>query len=546
MPMKGLGHIWAFGCWMTFSILFTSCYNQIALTGGPKDDDPPQIDTTVSTGNYQLYYEKDAIYLEFDEFINLKNPGRQIVVSPPLAYPIDVKHRGKKININFDEREELKDNATYIVNFGESIADFTENNLLKNFSFVFSTGAYIDSLNISGAVVNALTREPVENITVMLYDQLEDSIVYKDRPFYFAKTNDKGFFELNNLRSDTFKIVCLEDLNLNYLYEDNVERFGFLLDSIALNDSSDINVELALYKKKSPPQYLDADVRHDGLFSFRFDQDLLENPVSLLNSNLISYSEMKEKNIEVWIRELNQYPYRFVIHQDTLFDTISVRRPPSKDQKVIPSHRIISSNVTKSSGLHPSDSLVLQFNVPLDSFDISKFSIQDSLSLSFDQVELDTIHRRNMIIRYPWEEGQDYIITMDSSSVFDFFGRAIDSTSFEFEVGRRNSFGSINLTFVNAEENTNYIVTLIADKKDIHKWDEVDGLKAQFDLKRLPPGSYSLKVIVDKNNNKVWDPGDYLGRRYPEDIHNIELEPLKENRILESTIDLSSLENKEE
>lgn len=527
------------------SLIVYSCANQIALTGGPRDTEPPKLDSIVSTANYQLHYIKDEIELRFDEFINLQSPARQIIISPPLQFPLDIDHRGKRIRMNFHEEEVLKDDATYIINFGEAIADFTENNQLKNFSFVFSTGDFIDSLRLNGKVLDAKSKEPVENITVMLYDNIYDSVVYKERPFYFAKTEEEGTFTLQNLRADTFKIVALEDLNLNYLYEDNAEQFAFLLENIELNDSSEYDLTLLSFKLKSDPRYLDNNVPHDGHITFTFDQDLAHNPVVPLDESLTYYSETDAKNVLFWIEEYANYPYSFAIRMDTIWDTISIRRPQSKDRKDLPVLRITESNVSSESGLHPTDTLRLTFNFPINSVVHNLVRMQDSIPLLSGQVVADTAASRTLSIAYPWKQGGDYVLTLDSSSITDFYGRAIDSTAFPFSVGRKNAFGEIKLALRNAIDNVNYVITLNDEDRTIKVWNKISSADTQLLIEKLPPSEYSLRITEDRNNNGEWDPGDYLQKRYAENIFEVQLEPLKENWTLEATIDFSTLDIKE-
>ncbi len=527
------------------SLIVYSCANQIALTGGPRDTEPPKLDSIVSTANYQLHYIKDEIELRFDEFINLQSPARQIIISPPLQFPLDIDHRGKRIRMNFDEEEVLKDDATYIINFGEAIADFTENNQLKKFSFVFSTGDFIDSLRLNGKVLDAKSKEPVENITVMLYDNIYDSVVYKERPFYFAKTEEEGTFTLQNLRADTFKIVALEDLNLNYLYEDNAEQFAFLLENIELNDSSEYDLTLLSFKLKSDPRYLDNNVPHDGHITFTFDQDLAHNPVVPLDESLTYYSETDAKNVLFWIEESANYPYSFAIRMDTIWDTISIRRPQSKDRKDLPVLRITESNVSSESGLHPTDTLRLTFNLPINSVVHNLVRMQDSIPLLSGQVVADTAASRILSIAYPWEQGGDYVLTLDSSSITDFYGRAIDSTAFPFSVGRKNGFGEIKLALRNAIDNINYVITLNDENSIIKVWNKISSADTKLLIEKLPPSEYSLRITEDRNNNGEWDPGDYLQKRYAENIFEVQLEPLKENWTLEATIDFSTLDLKE-
>ena len=129
--------------------------------------------------------------------------------------------------IEFAEDEILKENATYQINFGNAVKDFSVGNIFENYVFVFSTGPVIDSLSVSGKVIDELTGEPVKDVLVMLYENLADSALILDKPFYFSKTTDDGSFQLNNLRADTFQLFGLKDENVSYTYDLPEERVAF-------------------------------------------------------------------------------------------------------------------------------------------------------------------------------------------------------------------------------------------------------------------------------------------------------------------------------
>ncbi|MEM9850056.1 MAG: Ig-like domain-containing protein, partial [Bacteroidota bacterium] len=134
------------------SFILIQCANPGTLTGGPKDEQPPRLDSLESTPNLQTNFEVQDIVLTFDEWIKLNNPFTQIVVSPPLDPKPEVSLKGKSVLIEFDETTELRANATYTINFGEAIQDLTEGNPAENLRFVFSTGDFIDSLEVSGQI----------------------------------------------------------------------------------------------------------------------------------------------------------------------------------------------------------------------------------------------------------------------------------------------------------------------------------------------------------------------------------------------------------
>ncbi|MFT4643835.1 MAG: hypothetical protein ACI8ZX_000231, partial [Planctomycetota bacterium] len=195
---------------LLLSILLFSCAEIVAPSGGEKDTQPPKVKKS-SPENYTTNFNSNKIEIKFDEFIKLNSGGGNILISPSLENKPKFELIGKKVIIIF--KEKLLKETTYIINFGSSIKDNNEGNILKDYKFIFSTGSFIDSLKIEGKVLNAFNKEAVDNVLVALYKKDEDSVLYK-KPLYFTKTNKEGQYSLENLKSNSYQIVALEDKNL--------------------------------------------------------------------------------------------------------------------------------------------------------------------------------------------------------------------------------------------------------------------------------------------------------------------------------------------
>ena len=194
--------------------------------GGPKDEIPPRV-VKSTPNNYSTGFNDKRIEIEFNEFIQLKNINQELIISPPPEEKPAVRLRNKSVIIDLNGN--LLDSTTYTLNFGQAIVDNNEANLLENYQFVFSTGNYIDSLGISGIILNAFDLKPSEEpITIMLYDDLKDSVPYKEIPMYIGKSTKKGYFEINNVKNDTFKVFALKDKNYNLIYDLPDEEIAFL------------------------------------------------------------------------------------------------------------------------------------------------------------------------------------------------------------------------------------------------------------------------------------------------------------------------------
>ena len=200
------------------------------LSGGLKDTIPPVV-LQSEPQNYSVNFKGQKIEITFNEFITLDNINQQLVVSPPVENRVDVRLKNKTILI--DLNNELQDSTTYTLNFGDAIKDNNEGNLLNNFEYVFSTGNYLDSLSVYGRLVNSFDLKPSEDpVSILLYDDLSDSAFLKHGPLYVSKTGKEGYFAMNNLRSDTFHIFALKDLNSNFYFDLPNEEIAFLDTSL--------------------------------------------------------------------------------------------------------------------------------------------------------------------------------------------------------------------------------------------------------------------------------------------------------------------------
>ncbi len=214
---------------VALAFILTQCANPVAPEGGPKDESAPVI-LEMTPPNYSTEFKGERLTVQFDEYVRLQGLTNELMISPALAKQPIIRTRGKSVIIEIEEP--LRDSTTYTFYFGNSIVDITEANPLKNFEYVFSTGILIDSMAVKGTVLNAFDNLPENGVAVMLYaldvDSIPiDSLPFLSRPVYVSRTNDKGEFELNNLKNIPYKLVALLDMNSNYLYDLPNEKIAF-------------------------------------------------------------------------------------------------------------------------------------------------------------------------------------------------------------------------------------------------------------------------------------------------------------------------------
>lgn len=249
---------------LLFSVFVLSrCAKMVAPTGGPKDEEHPLI-VKVEPPFNSVNFDEKKINITFNEFIQLKDLNTNLVVSPPMEEKPDVTIKGKTLEIEL--LSELQDSTTYNMYFGNSVQDFNEGNPIENFEYVFSTGAFIDSLVIRGQVVNSYNLLPEEGVFVMLYKDYEDSVPIKQLPVHVSKTNKEGFFQINNISNNKFKLFCLRDLNKNYLFDLPNEDVAFIDSLISFELLTETTID-TIYKTDTLVELSDSVLLEDSITS---------------------------------------------------------------------------------------------------------------------------------------------------------------------------------------------------------------------------------------------------------------------------------------
>lgn len=206
-------------------LLIYSCANKGYPEGGPKDTTPPKVIAELPA-SFTRNFNKKHVDVYFDEYVQLKEVNEKFIISPPLKKKPKVSLRGKYIRVALPDT--LRPNTTYSMDFADAIVDNNEGNPLGFYRYVFSTGNDVDTLELSGNVVNAESGEPMLNMYVFLYSNTADSVPIKETPDYVARTDSSGFFRLTNLKEADYRVLAIEDNNRDYKFTPEGEMVGFL------------------------------------------------------------------------------------------------------------------------------------------------------------------------------------------------------------------------------------------------------------------------------------------------------------------------------
>lgn len=527
-------------------LLWTRCATIVAPVGGPRDETPPQVVVEESTPNKQVNFQKQRIELTFDEFVVLEDVFNQVVVSPPLQYRPTLSLKGKTLRVDFDSRDTLRSNVTYTINFGEAVQDLNEKNPAKNLRFVFSTGPYLDSLTVSGKIVDARTGEPQKEVLFMLYDNLADSVVRTTRPFYFARTDTSGTFLIENVREGAFKGFALKDANLNYKYDQVNELIGFPDSLIAVGDST-APVQVRLFGDAQVVRLLDSDASQYGLVKLILNQppkDLLLNFAYQNRQQRVVY-EYDRDTVRVWYDLDTPADWELYASQDTFWrDTVQVkaldRAAFFKNAQLA---QIVQPGGNVTFAVNPDKNILLQFNYPLVSYDTAQIKMYEDSAKHIvkPDILLDSLSPRALTLRYPWREEVNYQLQMLPGGVRDLYGLLNkDTLLINYRVQARKSFGSLQLTVDSLNIQAAYVIQLLFGESEVVKEFRVQNV-ATFvqEIKALPPGEYTVQIITDFNKNGRWDTGSYNEKRQPEPIIQRKLkDTLRANWTLEAKVSL--------
>jgi hypothetical protein len=304
-------------------LLIQGCAKMGQPTGGPKDVYPPEFIGS-NPPNRSVNFSGDQVDIEFNEFIQLKDQNKEILISPPMKEKPLIRVRDKSIRVTFNE--ELKPQSTYTLNFGKSLSDLNEGNLLPDFEYVVSTGSSIDSLSVTGTVTDAFTLKTGKDVQmlVMLYENLSDSAPLLQIPKYYGKANENGLFAVNNVHADTFRVIALQDANNNLKYDPGIENIAFL-DSLLVINSTNVHRETFIKDTVKIITAVEKPLRKNKQDTTRADTIIA--PGKVLDAVSITLNSFIEENSKVFItareRKLaNKFMFAF---NRPLYDSLKIQ-----------------------------------------------------------------------------------------------------------------------------------------------------------------------------------------------------------------------------
>ena len=521
-------------------LVVVSCAKRGSITGGLKDTIAPVLKASFPK-NFSINCKGNEIKLTFDEYIKLKDLKKQLIISPPMKNEPLISPLTSSKYITIKINDTLNPNTTYSFNFGQSVADNNEGNTLNQFKYIFSTGNNIDSLAIGGKIKDAYNKEVESFVSVMLYEVNEtykDSVVYNETPRYVTNTLDSlKTFRLENIKAGKYLLVAMKDYNNNNKYNPKKDKIGFHKEFITI--PNDTVYELELFKETLPFKAFKPNQVSGNRLVMPYEGNLHlanERPkIVLKNKNEIIPTILtqlpKKDSLQIWYKPIKADSLSIEVNKDKYTESFNFK---IKDQKKDSLSIVAKPNAI----LNFRDRFTLETATPLVNFDKTKIKIltKDLVDVPFT-TEYDEFNQK-LYLDFKKEPSEKYNFTLLPGALTDFYEKSNDTLRFKLETKSTAEYGNLNVTLENVKHFP-VIVELTNAKGEVitSQYTESNPV-ITFSL--LEPALFSLRAIYDENKNKTYDPGNFLEKKYAEEVIYFSKEiDVRANWDVEQPFDLS-------
>jgi uncharacterized protein (DUF2141 family) len=489
--------------------------------GGPQDKKAPVLIQSVPKNNQKNFRGK-SFELEFDEYVQLKNANEEVLITPSVGKKSKII--AKKNRVIIIPEKSLQENTTYTVNFRDAVQDLSERNPAYNLRLAFSTGAEIDSLELVGSVNELFKEQPPDKITVAIY-QRDTFNIFNHMPTYFTKTNEKGQFNITNLKAGEYYIYAFDDKNKNLKVDSKTERFGFLESQIVLNGKKIDSVKIPLVRVDARPLKLTSIRNTNRQSKIRFNKALDSAYIESRDYELnYQYAEAKDELL-IFNPPKTDSIQVSIYARDSVGNTIDATAYIKTNNTKLPSD-IFTIKLEEATYNIENQYMSVEgsFNKPLLGFNLDSLYIQldttQFIQITKDDITIDPVkHRLRIKKELKIKEdkskskksipvlvaGKGWALSLEQDSAKSHIG--------SIKVMREEGTGSLS---INVDTKTpNYILQLINSRGVVVK--SIMRPKSHV-FKNLVPEEYKIRIVVDKNNNGRWDVGSYERKVEPEPV----------------------------
>lgn len=564
----GLGSLFV----VAAALLLAACASIGRPEGGPRDMTPPvMVSSTPAPGSVNV--SNGRIDIIFDENITLDDPMNKIVVSPPQKKQAQISSNGRRVRITL--RDTLRDSTTYTVDLADAVRDLNEGNILDGQAIDFSTGPSIDTLMISGIVVEGRTLEPAQGMIVGVYSTPVADTALTTLPMErITKTNALGRFTIRNLKPGSYRVFAINDLNHDFHW-DRSEDIAFLDRDIspstmavevtdtftdaAGNDSLVTrpatrflpdDILLTWFNENYKPLYL---VKHERPDARRLTLEMSTRSDSLpqltllntvragarLDREAVLQSSPGLDSLTYWLRDTTligsdtlKIAARY-LHTDTLDNitfttdtlTFALRQPKKKKKRdeetdSVPKLEFVNIGISSRQPQDLNMPLLFETSTPTASIDSAGFRIEELVDSVWMPVAAkipsppDSLQPMRLLTEMTWKPKTKYRVTIDSLAVTDIYGN--HNRPFVQEVST-HAIEDYAALFFNIGDlgPDSAIVELLSSDKPVRLEPVRNGV-ATFEY--VTPGAYYARLFIDRNHNGRWDTGCVADTLQPEDV----------------------------
>lgn len=432
------------------------CANIVPPLGGPRDTLPPRLMAVTPRDSSKLFNTNKIVFY-FDEYIDPKDVRTELIVSPVAKTEpiVDAKLRTLTVRI----KDTLQPNTTYSLNFGNAIRDVNEGNILKNFTYVFSTGKYLDSMRFSGNVIVANTGKADSTLIVMLHRKLDDSAVVKEKPRYIARLDSLGRFSFRFIEPGTYALYALKDEGGTRRYLSSASLFAFSDSPVVIGPNT-------------PPSTLYAFIEPD---TTRKTPKSGTGTGTGKNGNLAKPEKEKDKE---------------------------------KDKRLT-----LQVNLSNNE-FDILDTFKLQFATPLKAFDSSiiRFTTDDYTAIDPRTYRYKRDSTNKIFsLYYTWPTDTKYHMIFPKEFAEDTAGRKLlKADTLSFRTKKDIEYGEVRVRILNLDLSRKPVLQFFVG--DAIKFTYAFKTGKEFRQLLFTPGEYELRILYDTNGNGVWDAGQFFGK----------------------------------
>lgn len=514
------------------SIVLTleQCANPTAITGGEKDTIPPILIRS-EPAPQSINVSTLAFEFEFDEPVNADKITQELLITPTTE--LKFTHTIKKNTVIVKFKESLNDSTTYTFNFRESIADATERNPVLNFKYAFSTGSYIDSLQIAGTVTSLLEEKSQQNFLVGLYAISDTLTPTEVKPYYFYNTDNNGNYQIENIRPGKYLLFSFDDKNNNLLFNPKDESFAVYPDTLFINSTSELDSVRLQSVQINADQLSKISARPSGnIFTLRYTKPINIQQLTIDNyqDRELAIPQMSPDKTEILFYKLPGVIFDEIDSVQaiaTVSDTLNVTRTDTVYLQFLETNKRPKEISISTSNLKYNKD-TLSFNItaskPLVAINEREIIVQIDTLLNYSPnyctLQISEPYKGHYLLKFPFNSDSLYntanqqlpdslplpnlsqlTVNLETAALLGVENDTLTKPlSLSLTEEKNEDTGIINIT-VTTDQPSFELRLINKSNKIIRNSKNVKTLT----FKDLKPNSYRIEVYIDSNNNGRWE-----------------------------------------